>query len=91
MLRLTLETGMMKLGRVALDGSKVKDNASKHNAMRYGRIKKRIADTAEIGGATNYPKSYSGGKHASHGYGKPRARDKDPKQGSHKEVAIQLY
>ena len=39
MLRLTLETGMMKLGRVALDGSKVKANASKHKAMRYGRTK----------------------------------------------------
>jgi transposase len=34
MLRLTLETGMMKLGRVAVDGSKVKGNASKHKAMR---------------------------------------------------------
>ena len=39
MLRLTLETGMMKLGRVALDGSKVKANASKHKAMSYGRMK----------------------------------------------------
>jgi transposase len=39
MLRLTLETGMMKLGRVALDGSKVKSNASKHKAMSYGRMK----------------------------------------------------
>jgi len=39
MLRLTLETGMMKLGRVALDGSKVKANASKHKAMSYGRTK----------------------------------------------------
>jgi transposase len=39
MLRLTLETGMMKLGRVALDGSKVQGNASKHKAMSYGRMK----------------------------------------------------
>jgi transposase len=38
MLRLTLETGMMKLGRVAVDGSKVKGNASKHKAMSYGRM-----------------------------------------------------
>ena len=38
-LRLTLETGMMKLGRVVLDGSKVKANASKHKAMSYGRMK----------------------------------------------------
>jgi transposase len=39
MLRLTLETGTMKLGRVALDGSKVKGNASKHKAISYGRTK----------------------------------------------------
>jgi transposase len=39
MLRLTLETGMMKLGKVALDGSKVKASASKHKAMSYGRMK----------------------------------------------------
>jgi transposase len=39
MLRLTLETGAMKLGRVALDGSKVKAHASKHKAMSYGRMK----------------------------------------------------
>jgi transposase len=38
MLRLTLETGTMKLGRVALDGSKMKGNASKHKAMSYGRM-----------------------------------------------------
>src|SRR5712671_5872430 len=47
MLRLTLETGTMKLGRVALDGSKVKANASKHKAMSYGRMeetKKRLRE-----------------------------------------------
>src|ERR1017187_2183586 len=38
-LRITLETGTMKLGRVALDGSKVKANASKHRAMSYGRMR----------------------------------------------------
>jgi len=37
-LRLVLEVGAMKLGRVALDGSKVKANASKHKAMSYGRM-----------------------------------------------------
>jgi transposase len=38
MLRLTLETGAMKLGQVALDGSKFQANASKHKAMSYGRM-----------------------------------------------------
>ena len=37
-LRITLETGTMKLGRVVVDGSKVKANASKHKAMSYGRM-----------------------------------------------------
>src|SRR6202163_1372898 len=39
MLRLTLETGAMKLGRGSLDGSKVKAHASKHKAMSYRRMK----------------------------------------------------
>jgi hypothetical protein len=37
-LRLVLEVGGLKLGRVALDGSKVKANGSKHKAMSYGRM-----------------------------------------------------
>ena len=37
-LRLAFEVGTLKLGRVALDGSKVKANASKHKAMSYGRM-----------------------------------------------------
>ncbi len=31
----------MKLGRVALDGTKVKANASKHKAMSYDRMKEK--------------------------------------------------
>jgi transposase len=38
-LRLAVKAGAIKLGRVALDGSKVKANASKHKAMSYGRMK----------------------------------------------------
>lgn len=37
-LRVALEAGAMRLGQVALDGTKVKANASKHKAMSYGRI-----------------------------------------------------
>ena len=37
-LKMALELGAMKLGRVALDGSKVKANASKHKAMSYDRM-----------------------------------------------------
>src|ERR1035437_5011747 len=35
------EAGMVKLGRVALDGTKVKANASKHKAMSYARMAER--------------------------------------------------
>jgi transposase len=37
-LQIALQAGTMKLGRVVLDGSKVKANASKHKAMSYGRM-----------------------------------------------------
>ena len=39
-LRLCQEAGLVKLGHVALDGSKVQANASKHKAMSYGYMKK---------------------------------------------------
>lgn len=34
------EAGMAKLGHVAVDGTKIRANASKHKAMSYGRMKK---------------------------------------------------
>jgi len=37
--RLARELGLVKLGTVALDGTKVKAHASKHKAMSYGRMK----------------------------------------------------
>jgi hypothetical protein len=40
-LRLALAAGAMRLGRVALDSTKVKANASKHKAMSYGRMRER--------------------------------------------------
>jgi transposase len=38
-LRLCKKAGLVKLGHIALDGTKVKANASKHKAMSYGRMK----------------------------------------------------
>src|SRR5271169_2093319 len=37
-LRLCREAGLVKLGHVALDGTKIKANASKHKAMSYARM-----------------------------------------------------
>ena len=38
---LARELGLVKLGTIALDGTKVKANASKHKAMSYGRMKEQ--------------------------------------------------
>jgi transposase len=46
-LRLALKAGAMKLGRVAIDGSKVKAHASKHKAMSYGRMKEKARELRE--------------------------------------------
>lgn len=50
-LRLCQRAGMVKLGHVAIDGTKIKANASKHKAMSYARmqeeekrLKKEIAE-----------------------------------------------
>src|SRR6202140_1125015 len=40
-LEMALEVGAVKVGRVTLDGTKVKANASKHKAMSYGRMKEK--------------------------------------------------
>ena len=43
-LRLCQKAGLVKLGHVALDGTKVRANASKHKAMSYGRMEKSVAE-----------------------------------------------
>ena len=42
MLRLAGEMGMVKLGNLSTDGTKMKANASRHKAMSYGHMKKKI-------------------------------------------------
>jgi transposase len=45
-LKLAERAGLVKLGHVALDGTKMRANASKHKAMSYDRMKKREAELA---------------------------------------------
>ena len=50
-LALCAKAGLVKLGHVALDGTKVKANASKHKAMSYKRMKeeeKRLHRAAKL-------------------------------------------
>lgn len=42
------EAGLVKLGHAALDGTKVKANASKHKAMSYGRVREREPEYLRI-------------------------------------------
>jgi transposase len=44
---LALRLGLARLGHVALDGTKLKANTSKHKAMTYGRMRQREAQLKE--------------------------------------------
>ena len=49
-LHLCEKAGLVKLGHVALDGTKIKANASKHKAMSYARMEDRAAELeTEVG------------------------------------------
>jgi hypothetical protein len=49
-LRMCQKAGLVKLGHVALDGTKIKANASKHKAMSYERMKAEEARLAALVG-----------------------------------------
>jgi len=49
-LQLCQEAGLVKLGHIAIDGTKMKANASKHKAMSYGRMgeaEKKLQDEVD--------------------------------------------
>src|ERR1700758_4507860 len=87
-LRITLQAGTMKLGRVILDGSKVKANASKHKAMSYGRMQedqkrlkeevKRLFEQAEAADAEEDER-----------YGRDRRGDELPAELARRETRLQ--
>ena len=59
-LTICAQAGMAKLGYVAVDGTKIKANASKHKAMSYGRMKRGIVylmHVAVTSGAWKPPRS----------------------------------
>lgn len=43
-LKLCEKAGLVKLGHVALDGTKIRANASRHKSMSYGKMKKKEID-----------------------------------------------
>ena len=87
-LQIGLQAGTMKLGRVVLDGSKVKANASKHKAMSYGRMQedekrlkeevKRLLEQAEATDAEEDAR-----------YGPDRRGDELPAELARRETRLQ--
>ena len=67
-LRLCQKAGLVKLGHVALDGTKIKANASKHKAMSYGRMKTAQPDlAAQVSGWLEAAEAVDAREDADHG------------------------
>ena len=86
-LKLCQKAGLVKLGHVALDGTKIKANASKHKAMSYKRMKE--AETrleAEIVELMN--KAAAVDEEEDHRYGKDKRGDELPKEMAFRESRL---
>lgn len=81
------QMGLVKLGYVALDGTKVKANASKHKAMSYDRMSKRLDELrAEVGELLK--KAQATDNLEDKKYGKGRRGDEIPKELRFKQSRI---
>ena len=66
--RLCRQAGLVKLGHVALDGTKLKANARKHKAMSYGRMRSaEAALAAEIQGWLAQAEAADAAENTEHG------------------------
>jgi transposase len=87
-LKLALTAGAIKLGRVALDGSKIKANASKHKAMSYKRMKEdeqKLRD--EVRQLLKQAKAADDEEDTR--YGKDKSGDELPEELSRRETRLQ--
>lgn len=83
-LRLCQKAGMVKLGRVALDGTKVKANASRHKAMSYGRMLRTEEELSEEV-ATMLKEAESGDAAEDAAHGRDRRGDELPAELNRRE------
>lgn len=87
-LKLALTAGVIKLGRVALDGSKIKANASKHKAMSYKRMKEEGKNLrAEVRQLLKQAKAADDEEDSR--YGKDKSGDELPEELSRRETRLQ--
>jgi transposase len=86
-LKLCQKAGLVKLGHVALDGTKIKANASKHKAMSYKRMKEEEARLeAEV--AALMKKAEAVDEEEDHRYGKDKRGDELPKELAFRESRL---
>jgi transposase/signal recognition particle subunit SEC65 len=86
-LKLCQKAGLVKLGHVALDGTKIKANASKHKAMSYKRMKAEEARLeAEV--AALMKKAEAVDEEEDHRYGKDKRGDELPKELAFRESRL---
>lgn len=87
-LALARDLGTLRVGRVAIDGSKVKANASKHKAMSYGRMNdKRQQLRDEVQGLLAQAEAADAAEDAE--YGADRRGDELPAELQRRESRLQ--
>lgn len=86
-LKLCQRAGLVKLGHVSLDGTKIKANASKHKAMSYKRMKEEEARLeAEVQDLLNKAKAVDDEEDKT--YGKNKRGDELPKELAFRESRL---
>ena len=84
-LQIALEAGAMKVGRVALDGTKMKAHASKHKAMSYDRMREKQKQLqAEVKQLLEQAEAADAEEDA--GYGRERRGDELPAELERRET-----
>ena len=87
-LRICQKAGLVKLGHVSLDGTKIKANASKHKAMSHERMVKREAElAAEIAGLLAQAEATDTAEDAE--VGKSKRGDELPKELKRREARLE--
>ena len=87
MLKLCQKAGLVKLGHVSIDGTKIKANASKHKAMSYKRMKEEEARLeAEV--QELLKKAEAVDEDEDHTYGKNKRGDELPKELAFRESRL---
>ena len=86
-LQICREAGLVKLGHVSLDGTKVKANASKHKAMSYARMEKAEAELVrQIDALLKEAEEVDAAEDAK--YGKGKRGDELPKELARRESRL---